>query len=164
MALQNVLQCKNQHDSCHKTKHFLYAGQNLQASCYAPGHDSVQSAIEGAINGWFDEYKVFPSQWLHSFGNGHQQPHSMVGDFSQMVKDKAFALGCAIVKSNSYHEKNWSCYFIACNYATGNIGGAPVYEVGQMGSKCRTGMNHDYQGLCSPRETYYDDTQLFHWH
>lgn len=163
MALQNALQCKEEHDYCHKTRHFLYTGQNLAKMCQSPRYNSIPNAIEGAINGWFDEYKIFPQQWLHSYGNG-PQPHGMVGDFSQMIKDKAFAVGCAIVKSITYHDgTNWSCYHIACNYATTNIANAPVYEIGQMGCKCRTGMNHDYQGLCSSRENYYDDTNLFHW-
>lgn len=150
------------HDNCRKTKNFLYAGQNLATRCRTPTYQSVQNVVESSMNGWFDEYKLLPAQYLNSYGHG-PQPHGMVGHFTQMVRDKAFAVGCAIVKSISYKDRtNWNCYYVACNYATTNMIGNPVYEVGQMAKKCRSGMNKKYPGLCSAKENYYDDKVLFH--
>ncbi|XP_055308103.1 venom allergen 3-like [Sitodiplosis mosellana] len=161
MALQNVLQCEMKHDQCRRTKHFVYAGQNLASGCQSPTYGDLHAAIEGTMKSWYDEYSNLPAQWLNSYGNG-PQPQGQVGHFTQVVRDKAFAMGCAIVKSISHDGGLWNCYYIACNYATTNMIGAPVYEIGEMGKKCRSGMNSNYPGLCSEREDYYDDKVLFH--
>lgn len=161
MALQNVFQCEMQHDHCRKTRHYPYAGQNLAMRCRSPTYEPVDTAVEKSMKAWFDEYTILPQQYLYAYGRG-PQPRGMVGHFTQMARDKAFAMGCAIVKSVSARMRGMSCYFIACNYATTNMNGSPVYEVGRMGSKCRSGMNRNYPGLCSERENYFDDNVLFH--
>ena len=161
MALQNARQCVMQHDQCRRTQHFVYAGQNLYNQCSSPTYASVSKVVEGSMKSWYEEYPNLPAQWLNSYGKG-PQPRGQVGHFTQLVRDKAFAMGCGIVKSISHNGGTWNCYYIACNYATTNMMGSPVYEVGQMDSKCKSGMNPNYPGLCSQRENYYDDKVLFH--
>lgn len=151
-----------QHDQCRRTQHYVYAGQNLAMSCSSPNYQNVENVIDTAIKNWFDEYKNLPPQWINAYGKG-AQPRGQVGHFTQVARDKAFTVGCSIVKSiSSMSGRDWNCYYIACNYATTNMVGLPVYETGPMGRKCKTGMNHNYAGLCSERESYYDDKQLFH--
>lgn len=42
-----------------------------------------------------------------------------------------------------------------CNLHIGNELDSPVYEAGRPASKCRTGSNDKYPGLCGKNENYY---------
>ena len=58
-------------------------------------------------------------------------------------------VGCAIVK---YMKNSWKTILITCNYSSANILGYKIYTTGQTASKCETGKNALYPGLCSERE------------
>lgn len=51
-------------------------------------------------------------------------------------------------------EKEWGAFYIACNYAYGNLMGSPVYEAGVAASKCLTGPDATYSGLCTEEEDF----------
>lgn len=149
IALANALQCQMEHDRCRKTKHHPSAGQNLysQSTTNRNGIDDqyIKSAVTGSTESWFDEYKLVKDfEWIRSFG-GQNVPWWKIGHFTQMIWNDATAIGCAIVKSQGN-------IYIACNYDFGNMQGSSVYEIGRMGSKCQTGMNPKYPGLCSKSE------------
>lgn len=50
--------------------------------------------------------------------------------------------------------RDWSATWLACDYSYGNMIGTPVYEAGSPASKCKTGNNSEYPGLCSKNEKY----------
>lgn len=67
--------------------------------------------------------------------------------FAVMVQDCQTHVGCAAVQfydaSEAYQKISW-----VCNYACGNVVGAPVYEIGIAGSGCTLGKNTDFPNLC----------------
>lgn len=68
-----------------------------------------------------------------------------------MVQQVNTAVGCAaaIYTINSVNN-----FLLACNYATTNIVGAPVYVRGPTAVGCKTGTNVNYAGLCKVAEVY----------
>lgn len=149
------------HDDCRRTKEFRYPGQNLAKFCNSVYWFDDRDVTEWAMNAWFEEYKDLPPKYVGAYGKG-SAPRDQVGHFTQLIRDKAFAVGCAIIRSITIvNGKNMRCHYIACNYAVTNINGWPVYDIGPMGVNCKTGMNPKYPGLCSEHEDYYDDTILF---
>jgi hypothetical protein len=42
--------------------------------------------------------------------------------------------------------------YMVCNYATTSITEYPVYALGKPASRCKTGENPNYPGLCSENE------------
>lgn len=71
---------------------------------------------------------------------------SKIGHFTQIVKDDALVIGCAI---SVYHNGNWNNYLMACNYGKTNILNRPIYSSGMPTSECVTGRDGIYQNLCS---------------
>lgn len=79
--------------------------------------------------------------------------------FTQVVRDEAYKIGCAISRfSDPINKKPLS--LITCNYAVTNLATFPVYEEGDAASGCKTGPHPNYPGLCSESEVY--DGQFFH--
>lgn len=66
-----------------------------------------------------------------------------------MVQEKAAKIGCAMA---TYYEGEWLNFLLACNYNYTNVLGTPVYQSGPKCSKCETGCNSKYDGLCSTQE------------
>lgn len=106
---------------------------------------SVNNPIERAINHtmtyWYGKetnYTDIPFKIRH-IGMFDYPPEL------QMISGNAVAMGCGMVKGASY-------YFVACTYDSGIVSNEPLYEVGEVGSKCQTGMNPKYDGLCSINE------------
>lgn len=66
-----------------------------------------------------------------------------------MICDRVTEVGCAIGK---YTDNLWNTILITCNYSSANILGYKIYSSGQTASKCETGKNVMYPGLCSERE------------
>lgn len=150
LAQKNLLKCKMENDQCHRTKKFLYAGQNLAILCKREIR-TPEEAIRLAIQGWWDEYKNITSI---DAKNNYQSIRSSAqfGKFTQMARDKAFAMGCAIISIHYFQ-----CYLIVCNYAITNLGDASVYNVGPIRSKCKT-QSEKYPGLCGGNENYTNHT------
>lgn len=49
-------------------------------------------------------------------------------------------------------EGGWKTSLISCDYSSGNIVNFLVYSGGKAASKCTTGINPKYPGLCSEKE------------
>lgn len=82
-----------------------------------------------------------------------------IGHFSQVVRDASHAIGCAASRyTMEYEGKPWNATLLTCNYSRNNpLVGEQVYEPGPTASKCQTGTNPDYAGLCSEHEQYNED-------
>lgn len=82
----------------------------------------------------------------------------MIGHFTQLVRDQAYAVGCAMAQYKKGRQYE-SLY--ACDYSLANINGCPIYETStKAGSKCINGTNNEYPGLCCEDEIY--DDELFY--
>lgn len=145
IALQNSAKCKMEYDHCHRTKRFEFVGQNLYAIWGYPKFLSVEDAVRSSIEAWYDEHKLIAGVvCINEFGNAKCQSDK-IRHFTQMIWDDASHIGCAVVKTAS-------TYYITCNYSYGNMVNRPVYKVGRTGSKCISGLNLRYPGLCNERE------------
>lgn len=82
----------------------------------------------------------------------------MIGHFTQVVRDEAYKVGCAM--SQYTDSLKTPVALMACNYAVANMIGSPTYVPGPAASGCTTGKNPKYPGLCSENEKY--DGQFFH--
>lgn len=135
-----------EHDKCRRTKKYIYAGQNLAMSWCTP-HISPDEAIKRANENWWKEYKNIT---FINEGNLYNsiKANDKHGHFTQMARDKAFAIGCAMISTRNGYE-----HYIACNYALANIINQPVYERGPVASGCKT-KNKKYPGLCGKYEDY----------
>lgn len=58
--------------------------------------------------------------------------------------------GCAMVK---YTRSGWKTALITCDYSSANVMNFLIYSGGKTASKCSTGVNSKYPGLCSENET-----------
>lgn len=76
-----------------------------------------------------------------------------VGHFTQVVWEDAAVVGCAGVK---YNDAGGPKSNLICNYGFGNMAQVYVYQSGPAASKCETGPNPKYPGLCSESENYTD--------
>lgn len=86
--------------------------------------------------------------------------NEQIGHFTQLVRDEAYAVGCAIIK---FTKDNKFTVHIACDYSLSNILGFPIYrESARTASGCKKGINEQYPGLCSTDEIY--DNDLFYTH
>ncbi|XP_063705347.1 antigen 5 like allergen Cul n 1-like [Culicoides brevitarsis] len=143
LAELNVKQCEMKHDECRNTDKFHYAGQNL---AYIGGGNSNAERIKALVRKWFEEYKDANSSFIDKY---RRHPNGKaIGHFTAMIQDRTDTIGCAILR----HTKN-SHFFLACNYSFTNMVKDKVYTKGQKScSKCRTGCNAIYKGLCNPHE------------
>lgn len=82
----------------------------------------------------------------------------MIGHFTQLVRDQAYAVGCAMAQ---YKKGRQYTTLYTCNYSLSNILDYPIYEnTTNAASKCKSGTNIAYPGLCSTDEIY--DYELFY--
>ncbi|XP_031637955.1 uncharacterized protein LOC116350332 [Contarinia nasturtii] len=146
IAQKNLITCEFEHDQCRRTKKYIWAGQNLAQRCKQP-FLTPEEAMEWANEAWWNEYKdvtfIDKSNNYSSISASNQYGH-----FTQMARDKAYAMGCAVTSTEDEY-----CHTIACNYAVTNWGLDPVYATGPVRSKCKT-FSKKYPGLCSDREDY----------
>lgn len=101
-------------------------GQNLYI--YSARTSDINGILKNAVETWYDEVKSVNPTTMS--GGGH---------FTQVVRDQAVAVGCAVGQSNIGT-------LVTCNYSFGNIG--PVYTAGYAGSKCAKGTDGFYRNLC----------------
>lgn len=143
IALAKALECKRGELKCMKTKRFPTPGLN-----YATITSSdILPAVNEMIDQWFDRHKFVTNfEWVESYGTDPSAPLFEMWPFTQMIWSNAVALGCSIVRFQTQIH-------IVCVYSS-RIGmrGVPVYEVGQMASKCQRGVNPKYPGLCNVHE------------
>lgn len=81
------------------------------------------------------------------------KPFRTIGHFTAMMTDRSTDVGCAI---SSYKGKSgtntFNYYLLACNYASTNILGCPVYKTGSSASSCTLGRDSTFTGLCNVNE------------
>jgi Cysteine-rich secretory protein family len=136
------------HDACRSTPDFKYAGQNLGYRASTGNFQPLNDTIKATIQSWYDEYKDAVQADLDSCCSSRSG--KVIGHFTQVVRDKATHIGCAVSR---YTKDNlWKSSLVACNYAITNIQGRPVYVSGNPASGCTTGRNPKYPSLCSVNE------------
>lgn len=82
--------------------------------------------------------------------------HHQIGHFCQIVRDVSDAIGCASTKYiTEVNGQIWKAVKTTCNHAQiVPFVGNSVYVAGLTASKCKTGTNSQYPGLCSENEIY----------
>ncbi|XP_055550225.1 antigen 5 like allergen Cul n 1-like isoform X2 [Wyeomyia smithii] len=147
VAASNARRCVYGHDQCHNTEEFKYAGQNIAQLSFQGMTMSDSDLIDGFIYAWFSEYIHANPNIIARFPKHYSGP--MIGHFTQMISDRATRIGCAVV---SYNSGAWIRKYFVCNYSLANIIDQGVYEKGMACSRCRTGCNPKYPGLCNVHE------------
>ncbi|KAL9693543.1 hypothetical protein quinque_012828 [Culex quinquefasciatus] len=147
IAASNARRCVYGHDKCRNTIAFPYAGQNIAMFSYSGQTFTVNELITGFVNDWFSEFKDANPNYVASYPRGYTGPD--IGHFTQIVSDRTNRIGCSLVK---YDEDGWTNQYFVCNYALTNIVGQPIYAAGNACSKCTSGCNAAYPGLCNANE------------
>ncbi|XP_037952364.1 antigen 5 like allergen Cul n 1 [Teleopsis dalmanni] len=147
----NVRTCILDHDDCHNTYRFKNSGQNLVA-VYRDRSPfvNVTSLIEQSLNLWFDEYPLIDSTYIDSFKV--TKYFEDYGHFAEMVVDRNTHVGCSIMRFTRPDYPIVYIYHIVCNYGSIYALETPVYTIGYPASRCKTGKNPHYPGLCSVKE------------
>lgn len=140
-------QCKMEHDKCHATTEYKFAGQNLGERASTGAFEPVDSFAAKVINSWYDEVQGASQSDINKCCNSASG--KVIGHFTQVVTQRAIQVGCAIA---SYTNGKWKTSLMACNYAFTNLVGSPVYENGKTASGCTKGTNKDFPALCSVDE------------
>lgn len=73
-------------------------------------------------------------------------------NFVQLVRDDAYAVGCAMARFKDHGE---FVTLFTCNYSVSVSEDQPIYkEHEKSASGCKKGTNKHYDGLCSIKEVY----------
>ncbi|XP_058452432.1 venom allergen 3 homolog [Malaya genurostris] len=147
IAAANARKCVFGHDSCRNTATLKAVGQNIASKSYYGMTISDNDLLTGFVGAWYSEVTYANKDIIGSYPSNYQGP--AIGHFTQIVSDRATQIGCSLV---SYIKSPWINKYFVCNYAITNIVGQPVYQAGKKCSKCTTGCNSKYDGLCSPSE------------
>ena len=62
---------------------------------------------------------------------------------------RAKKVGCAVSK---YRSAGIQYFYFVCNYSFGNVLMVSVYSTGPSGSKCKSGRDTVYKGVCIVEE------------
>ncbi|XP_061388379.1 antigen 5 like allergen Cul n 1-like [Musca vetustissima] len=153
VAAYNVLQCKMAHDKCRNTETFKYAGQNLAWRSFW-GQQSYSTLFQKSFAMWYDEVKDVKMDYLNEFPVGYKGPK--IGHFTVMMADRNIRVGCAAATYDDTRiDGDRQIFLIACNYATTNMLGFPIYKnCSSPATSCSTGTNPQYPNLCSTSEVY----------
>ncbi|XP_058836613.1 antigen 5 like allergen Cul n 1-like [Topomyia yanbarensis] len=158
LAELNVKSCQFKHDECRNTDLYRQAGQNL-ALGYYPVEENIFDILEKLTTLWFNEYKDADQQVMDEFVN---PTNVTIGHFTQMMSDRTTTIGCGIV---IYPQKvsgfTFKVVLYACNYSITSIYSQPVYQKGQAGAKCASGMNPLYNGLCSLENQFIQSVPFY---
>uniref|UniRef100_A0A182MEB1 Venom allergen-1 n=1 Tax=Anopheles culicifacies TaxID=139723 RepID=A0A182MEB1_9DIPT len=150
-AAHNVRSCNFHHDECANTEQFRFVGQNIAYYSYGGGRKDLRELVVKEIRLWWSEHNVTTQQQLDAFPS--EEPASPIGHFTQMVSDRAWKIGCSAQLWIEDGKDN--VVYLLCNYSFSNMEGQPVYTKGKPASRCTTGGNTLYPGLCSIRERIY---------
>lgn len=178
LAEMNAKTCVFGHDDCRNTgknsresknfllllfldvffsENFLYAGQNIGQISSKTKHLEPTVVIKKIIEGWFNEHKDADMSYCNNFR--HHPNGLKIGHFTQLVRDEAFAMGCAMTQF--VQDLKYTTIF-TCDYTLSNIDDYPIYESSdEVASGCKTSINEKYPGLCSVKEIY--DNDLFYY-
>jgi len=155
MAELNVHQCAENHDKCRNTEKYRLAGQNLAILGKTDRFVQIPEAITEYMREFYAEKDDVASIDVNVCCGESVSPKKNIFHFTQMVNDKAIAVGCAFA---AYHDSVikppdvYKMVLGACNYAFFNMVGQPIYTSGPVASQCTTGTNPKYPGLCAVGE------------
>ncbi|XP_055845728.1 antigen 5 like allergen Cul n 1-like [Episyrphus balteatus] len=152
LAMYNTRTCVYAHDQCHNTKQFPSAGQNIGMNMQSTKHtDSNINLSKSVVTTCWNEYKDASMKDINSYP---PNPPKVVGHFTQMCIEKSNGVGCHAVKFRNTNYNNMYTYYLVCNYAKIFEYYGQIYSSGPTASKCKTGTNPNYKGLCSVNEVY----------
>uniref|UniRef100_A0A2M3YWH5 Venom allergen-1 n=1 Tax=Anopheles nuneztovari TaxID=30067 RepID=A0A2M3YWH5_9DIPT len=146
-AGHNARSCDFAHDACRNTAKYAYAGQNLAAQYFSVMDGTIESLVTDMVASWWSEYKDATQAQVDKYPRGYTGP--AIGHFTQMVSDRTSTIGCAM---QYWVALGWETYYLVCDYGLTNIGDRAVYKKGTTASKCVTGPNPAFPGLCSTSE------------
>lgn len=151
MSLTTAVQCRAAHDECVRTAAYKHGGQNVYEKCYKPNELPYRNdIIKYGVRSWINEYVNISDISIEHFVDS--DAIAQFGRYLQIVKYNADRIGCSMVQySNS---EDLICSLLVCNYNVGNMIDNPTYEVGPIASKCSTGINKHFPGLCSEKEDF----------
>ncbi|XP_067632564.1 venom allergen-1 [Eurosta solidaginis] len=151
LASLNLRTCILDHDSCHKTYRFQYSGQNLCGVVRNRNQNvNVSGIIEEVMGLWFNEYPLIDSSYIRKFRV--TKYFEDYGHFAEIAVDRNTHVGCGIIRFTRPDVPYVYIYNMVCNYASIYALDTPVYTVGQPATRCLTGRNPYYPGLCSINE------------
>uniref|UniRef100_A0A1Y9IW78 Venom allergen-1 n=1 Tax=Anopheles minimus TaxID=112268 RepID=A0A1Y9IW78_9DIPT len=150
-AAHNVRSCRFHHDECRNTEQFRFVGQNIAEYRYTGSRKDLKELMVKEIHLWWSEHNVTTQRQLDEFPT--EEPEPQIEHFTQMVSDRTWKLGCSAQQWNEPGEDN--VFYFVCNYSFSNMEGQPVYAKGKQASRCTTGGNALYPGLCSIKERIY---------
>lgn len=135
--------CTFAHD-CHKSVDFPMAGQNLATRQSTEVIKDFDKFACDSICNWFKECTLDDSKLIKLPAKGDL---SKTGHFTQLARDDAKLVGCAIV---GWKHDTWFKAMITCNYDLTTITNKQVYEAGSPCSSCPKGVGCSpiFKGLC----------------
>ncbi|XP_067635242.1 venom allergen-1-like isoform X2 [Eurosta solidaginis] len=151
LAALNVKQCKMAHDECHNTDAYKYSGQNLAWITYYNTAD-IKYLTGKSVDLWYNEIKDTKMSHIKSYPANYIGPQ--IGHFTVMMADRNIRVGCA---ASTYAVKgdNYRAFLFACNYATTNMIGFPIYkDCKKPATECKVDKNSKYPNLCAVSEKY----------
>ncbi|XP_055371242.1 antigen 5 like allergen Cul n 1-like [Condylostylus longicornis] len=153
LASLNAKTCTFDHDKCYNTYRFRNTGQSLAGLWNAKDRPlNMTKLISEAAAAWFEEHELIDMSYIDNFRI--ESNFEDYGHFTEFVVDRNTHVGCAAVR---FSVKDYPFYYrinIVCDYASVHSSETPVYESGVPASKCTTGSNAYYPGLCSPQEYF----------
>ncbi|EDW72384.2 uncharacterized protein Dwil_GK20747 [Drosophila willistoni] len=160
LATLNLKTCNLDHDDCHNSYRFRNLGQNLSGvDRFRNWPMNVTNLIEQSMGLWFGEYDVIDNSYITNFRVVNDL--EKYGHFVETVVDRNTHVGCAMMRFTRPDYPFLYIYNTACNYASVYAIGVPVYKVGEPASECKTGSNPSYPALCSAKEVFNPNYNLF---
>ncbi|XP_021703967.1 venom allergen 5 [Aedes aegypti] len=147
IAAANARRCVYGHDQCRNTAVYKMAGQNIAIKMYYGKTFTDNQLITGFINDWYNEAENATIAILAGYPKSYTGP--AIGHFTQIVSDRTTKVGCAMV---SFIRSPFTQKYFVCNYGFTNLQESPVYVSGTACSKCTSGCNSKYPGLCNVAE------------
>ncbi|XP_055853442.1 antigen 5 like allergen Cul n 1-like [Episyrphus balteatus] len=149
LAELNVKTCKYGHDACHNTLTSPQSGQNIgMLLSDAPLTATPLNMIIQIINAWWAESKDTTMTEINKYP---ESPKAVIGHFTEMVIQANYLAGCS---AGSFILNKQYAFLFVCNFHKINIINGAIYVPGKSASKCSTGPNPRYKGLCSNKEKY----------
>ncbi|XP_061397350.1 antigen 5 like allergen Cul n 1-like [Musca vetustissima] len=151
LAALNVRKCEMEHDECFTTVKYKYAGQNLAWRSFV-GDMKKTELISEAIDDWYAEVENASMDHIDAYPDNYAGPP--IGHFTAMVGERNIAVGCAAA-TYTVEGETFKRFLVACNYATTNVIGSPVYTSCTTATeKCVVGRNTNFPALCGLKEEY----------
>lgn len=106
---------------------------------------NIASFINKAIESWWKEGEDATQDDIDTCCSDLTKAQN----FLLMIHEKANRVGCAI---SQYQGPRGKTTYLVCNYSFSVIEETQIYESGEVGSKCVSGINENFDGLCSDDE------------